>query len=68
MALGRMYDLAYYELGELISRSILIFRLNKIYYYTHKELGYCPFGSKRTLFFFKCSDFESEHTGGKLSR
>ena len=31
MALGRMYDLAYYELGELISRSILIFRLNKVY-------------------------------------
>ena len=40
MALGRMYDLAYYELGELISRSILIFRLNKIYNNTHKELGY----------------------------
>ena len=31
MALGRMYDLAYYELGELISRSILIFSLNKVY-------------------------------------
>ena len=40
VALGRMYELAHYELGELISRSILIFRLNKIYYYTHKELGY----------------------------
>ena len=31
VALGRMYELAHYELGELISRSILIFRLNKVY-------------------------------------
>ena len=40
VALGRMYKVPYYELGELISRSILIFSLNKEYNNTHKELSH----------------------------